>query len=120
MPTYCYTSKNGKTIEEVFPVGKAPSTIKRDGVRYARDIGAEHVGHRNTPGNWPMVNDMGDFCCHPSERVQLMQKLEAAGVPTYVNQNGDCVMESRAHRKKLCQVYGVYDKAGGYSDAQPR
>lgn len=119
MPVYCYTNKSGKTIERIYRIGKAPDTIKVDGSRYARNIAVEHLGFKNTPGNWPQVNDVGGLCCHPSERSQLIEYLAGQGVPTHVNKNGDCVLESRTHRKQVMKAMGYFDKSGGYGDAQP-
>lgn len=114
MPFYCYTNDKGETVERMYRIGKQPSAISVQGKLYRRDIGAEHAGFKNTPGNWPYENDMGPFCCHASERKQLEQNLAASGVPTRVTERGNCIIESNDHRNRLMRLYGYHDKDACY------
>lgn len=117
MPTYCYVNKSGKVVERIYPIGKAPSTIKLDGSRYARCIAVEHAGFRNTPGNWPQKTTMSGVL--PSQANELRDFLQRKGVPTEVCKDGEMILRDRAHRKQVHQALGYYDRDGGYGDAAP-
>lgn len=118
MPIYCYTNDKGETVERVYRIGKQPTAISVKGQLYRRDIGAEHGGFQDTPGNWPKASfNMGN---HPSQRKELATFLEAKGVPTEVNKQGDPVLRSRDHRRQVMKALGMYDRDAGYGDAAPR
>jgi hypothetical protein len=122
MPVYCYTTKEGVTIDRVFSMGKAPKRVRVGPRRWAaRDIVAEHRGFKNTPGNWPMEGSFASTI-HPDQHGQYAEAMKKAGVPTnYVPEKSGLlapVFRSRGHRRRYAEVVGHYDRDGGYGDAQ--
>ncbi len=124
MPTYCYTNKaTGKTVERSFPCGKAPQTIRAkvsdDVLRvFHRDMAAEHGGAKFGPsGRWPILSDA--LAVHPDEIKDAKAYAASRGVKVEFAPGGECILESRAHRKDVCGAFDVFDKDAGYGDRAP-
>jgi len=121
MAFFCYTSKDGKTIEEEFPMGKAPSMVVRELKVYRRDVAAEHRGrigcHAN---NWPQVAD--DLGVHPHQVEQENRTFAEMGLSKYAGYlpNGQIKYKSPRSKKIVCETLRYYDRNGGYSDPQRR
>ena len=64
--------------------------------------------------NWPLESDA--LGVHPSQRKEAYEESVSVGVPTYYNERGQAVLESPAHRKRLCRALGIHDRNGGYGD----
>jgi len=133
MPIYCYKIVEGqdvkasvptailKTVEMVFPIGKAPEIIKvlPEGssdigifkpFKFQRDRAAEmeSISVPATAG-WP-------FACfasgvNASQAGELRTLLANKGVPTEVTSDGDPVYRDPAHRRKALKVRGYVDKS---------
>lgn len=117
MPTYCYTTNDGLTVEKVYRVGKAPKTVTTfDGTTAFRDIVAEHQGFSDTPGNWPQKSDA--VGCHPDQIEDERKRSVAQGCPTEFTPDGRRIFTSAGHRKRWCELNGYYDRNGGYGDPQ--
>jgi len=115
MPYYCYTSEDADvTIEEYYPVGKAPKTVTRGDDLFYRDIPAEWRGRKDTSSCWPMKSDALGVL--PNQVGEATQELADAGVPTSFAKDGRVILESRGHRKKVCEALGYHDKNAGYGD----
>lgn len=117
MPTYCFTTKEGETVERWFPMGKAPEYVRlEDGRRARRDILAEHGEFRPTCGNWPILSDA--LGVHPSQVAEATAQAHSVGVPTEFRPDGRAVLRSPEHRKRFAEALGFYDLNGGYGDPQ--
>ena len=119
MPSYCYTTKGGETVERQFPMmDDHPEMIVLDDGRVAfRDFAAEAAGG-SPPGNWPQYSDamgVGESQIH-----EAMAESVKLGVPTEFNQQGQAVFTSARHRKKYAEANGFYDRNAGYSDPLPK
>ncbi len=117
MPTYCYTTPDEtETIEEVFSVGKAPAKVRRNGKVYERDIAAEHQGHQDTPGNWPMYCDASGV--HPDQIPEAIAAAKRRGVTIEFSKDGRAKLNDNGHRTKYHYAAGLFDRDGGYGNAQ--
>jgi hypothetical protein len=120
--TYCYSTRDRKyTVEANFAMGAAPRRIRRKvggKVRsLLRDMSAEARG--STPrscGNWPLVAEFAGV--HPSQVARLREHEAKHGVTTEYTKGGDPIWTGPEHRRKYCEVHGLYDRNGGYSDPQ--
>ncbi|MEW6439250.1 MAG: hypothetical protein AB1508_19030 [Pseudomonadota bacterium] len=121
MPEYCFTCRNCRTtFSRMLPVERrrrAPHCPHCRGPTQ-RDLRAEHGKFRATPGNWPMVSAFAGI--HPDQIEQFREFDRRHGVPTDYTPDGDVVFESRSHRKRYCELHGLYDRNGGYGDPQKR
>jgi len=119
MPSYVYTNmKTGRSIEKVYPIGRAPRRVVCDGMAYVRDLAAEHASFRDTPGAWPMRSLA--MRCHPSQRQKMMDLYSRSGVNTYIDDRGFPIIQSRKHRNELMRVHGLFDMDAGYGDRAPK
>lgn len=114
MPTYCYRTDDGRTIERRYPIGKAPDSILRGGQVAWRDFQAEHGKRRAVASPWPLHS----YACavRPEEIPGAQANLASKGVQADFDSNGLMIFESRSHRRKVCQALGLVDRDGGYSD----
>lgn len=110
MPVYCYSTKDGVTVERVFPMGKAPKTVKVKGKIARRDYGAERP---NVPSSnidtWPMKPCLGSGV-HPSQAQELRDHFKKHGVPTEVAPCGGPVYRDKAHRERALGVRNLHDR----------
>ena len=113
MPMYCYSDKDGKRIERVFAMGKAPRILEVDGVTFKRDFRGE-LTVKSICGNWPMFSDAAGV--HPEQIKDAREKSVRDGVPTDFTPDGRAIFTSANHRKKYCRSIGLHDRNGGYSD----
>lgn len=111
MPLYCFTSKEGETIEEFFSMGKAPKSIRRKHVRYARDLGAELRGgpKSGSRGEWPIVCYASGV--HAGQAQELRDHFKKHGCQTDVTSEGDPVYRDHQHRKRALRCRGIHDEA---------
>ena len=110
MPTYCYRTKSGAVLEQVFPVGKAPNKFRLPGSVnvWSRDFAAEHVGVPPTKG-WP-IECIGSGV-NASQAGELRKHLADKGVPTQVSPDGNPIYRDAKHRRKALKARGLYDKS---------
>jgi len=108
MPLYCFTSKDGETIEELFGMDTAPKSITDNGKKYSRDFGAEHSGKRYRPGHWPQYSEACGT--HPKDIVQAERVSHDKGVPTKFTPDGLRIFTSAAHRIKWTRANGLDDR----------
>lgn len=109
MPTYCYVNDMlGHRVTRVFPVGKAPRTVRLDRYLLRRDFAAEHVGVPPTKG-WP-IECIGSGV-NASQAGELRQYLRDKGVPTEVSRDGNPIYRDAKHRRKALKARGLYDKS---------
>ncbi|HON66287.1 MAG TPA: hypothetical protein PLS23_07295 [Phycisphaerae bacterium] len=122
MPMYCYRNQaTNEVLEEVYPMGKAPRRIRRDGKHYVRDIASE----------FPMVTPPG-IGGHrmrrsralgvPPFQIPAMQKhlKETAGYDAKFDpKTGEMLFSSRADRNRAMEATGTFDQDAGYGDRAP-
>ncbi len=120
MPTYCYSTKAGQTVERVYPMGKAPARV-RAGAQWAdRDLGAEHgCPTRHSPkidGKVILSSSMG---VHPRQVAELKAFYKKRlGYAVGVAPDGRVELPARSskRRKEICLARGFHDFDAGYSD----
>jgi len=116
MPSYCYTTPDGETVERLFSMkDEIPKEIVlEDGRRATRDFVAEHGGFAHSPGNWPLLSEaMGVAESQVKEAHAYSVKI---GVPTEFTPDGRAVFTCPSHRKRYARAHGFIDRNGGYSD----
>lgn len=122
MPTYCYVTADGQTTEKVFPMGKAPETVKIGRRVARRDFRAELKGGMK-PCNWPMVAEIS--CSIDADQVaEAVAYDKANGCRTEYVSVGDGEfapkLENVHHYKRYMEAHGLYARNGGYNDPQRR
>jgi hypothetical protein len=75
-------------------------------------------GSRRRKATWPMKSEA--LGVMPGQSAEAIQQSRAAGVATHFDEQGYAILESRSHRKKLCEALGYWDKDGGFGDPQRR
>jgi len=117
---YCYVcEKCGKKQSRTMPVSQRNEPILCEcGFQLRRDLIAEHGQFRNHPANWPMESDAAGVA---PEQIPECRKLDAQmGCPTEYNpETGNPIFTSQQHRKRYCEVHGLYDRNAGYGDRSP-
>lgn len=99
-------------------MSKRTKTIKcgKCGKRMSRDIVSEHGHTPQTCSNWPQESDaMG---VHPAQAKEYSDYLREKGVPTEINADGNPILTSRYHRKRVCAVTDTYDRDAMYGDQE--
>ena len=114
MPIYCYTNKDGVTIERSSSVSDFAREIEVDGELYTVDVCAQQGHVKQTTGNWPLKSEA---CGVGHDQVAEAQAADIAkGLPANYTKDGRKIFNSASERKKWCEAYGFYDKNAGYSD----
>ena len=121
--TYCYSNRTGtKTVERIFPVGKAPAHVRVGCYRYYRDIVAEHSSNsrsRSGKKNWPMRPE--SLAVNPEDAAHATADAAKEGVPTYFDPKTGCPeIRNQKHYKQYCEAYGFYKRNAGYGDPVPQ
>jgi len=119
MPTYCYTTDDGRTVERFYAMGDAPDCLIVGEEVATRDFQAEQCGRRpRNCGTWPMASYAAGV--HPSQVPEMMERARAAGVPTEFTSDGDPVFTGPGHRKRYCELFNFFDRNAGLSDPTPK
>ncbi len=112
MPLYCFRNQaDGEVVEEVFPIGKAPKRIHREGKHYIRDIAAEHNDRVHVSGGiWPKVSHAAG--CHPDQIGEFKEFDKKNGVrgSEYLP-NGDVKFASKRSRDRWLKAHGYIDRS---------
>ena len=108
MPTYCYKSKGGVTVERQFPMGEAPESVQTDdGENAFRDYRAEQVKVPATSG-WPIECVASGV--NATDAGKLRKFFKDRGCPTEVTRDGDPIYRDRAHRDRALRLRGLHDR----------
>lgn len=113
---YAYACECGNKLERHVPLSKFSPNVDcpECGGQMGIDPVAQHRKTKGTPGAWPMESDaMG---VHPAQAGEYSDYLRDKGVPTEINAEGNPILTSRLHRKRLCAVTDTYDRSAGYGD----
>lgn len=111
---YLYTNGNGATIERPFPMGKARRCVTVEGIRFDRDIPAEHCESRRA-GKWPYEsNALGVL---DSQVEEAETHLNSVGVPTTFTRDGTgrCIIRDNQHRNQVMEALGIHDNDACYN-----
>lgn len=113
MPTYCYRSrdKQRKLITRVFSVEERPKSFKEDGRIWDRSPEDEWKGIGVPSSVWTNPIHCVASGVHPSQRRELEDFLAKKGVPTKVDEDGNPIYTSAAHRRKALKARGMHDKS---------
>ena len=104
MPTYCFTSDDGETIEEHHSAKSIPKRVRRDGKTYKRDLLAELNGVNTTPPScYPMYSESMGVGPNPKH----IAKARAHGQP--VDDKGRAIITSAENRRWWCKKLGMID-----------
>jgi hypothetical protein len=124
MPMYCYTTKDGQTVERSFPMGEAPEKVRVKGKVARRDYTAESKGGMKS-SCWPMVADLS--CAIDADQVAEARAYDKfAECPTeYVPVEGSPgefapKLDNPHHRKRYMEAHALFDRNGGHTAAQRR
>lgn len=117
MPVYCFTNARGETIDRFYELGACPEKVRIGKLIYRRDMVAEFGGRpKASCATWPMVSDAAG--CSPEQVEESREEARRNGVPTEFTKAGQAIFTSARHRKAYCEMYGLYDRNGGYGDPQ--
>lgn len=109
MATYCYSNRAGRVEDRVFPLGKAPDTVRfDDGSLALRDYAAEHRPSKAGSG-WPMECVASGV--NAEQAGELRELFRRHNCPTEVTRDGDPVYTSARHRKEALKIRGMYDRS---------
>src|SRR3989339_1012131 len=97
MPRYCFTNDEDFTICRFYPMGKAPKKFILGGKVFKRNIRAEHVNVKHTPGNWPFESDAAGV--HPDQIKEAFEHSVRIGIPTQFTSDGRAIFTGKKHRK---------------------
>lgn len=120
MPLYSYSCEDCGNVFEVHGAMEAPRpasiACQHCGKNAKRDIAADLRGFRgNREGAWPLVSDGAAVSV---DMVPEYEKFDQShGVKTEYR-DGRPVFTSRSHRREYCKAHNIFDRDGGYGDAQ--
>lgn len=108
MATYCYTTKDGRTVERNYPIGKMPRFITVDGKKAGLDVGAMHSLQRGGQHGYPYWSDA--FFAHPDVQKQWIDHYTSKGVKDVeFNKEGQLRVRSAEHRRALMKANNYVD-----------
>lgn len=93
-----------------------PVLCVKDGFVMSRDFQAD-FGKRKPCGNWPMESYAAGV--HPKQISEMRAFDKKHEVPTDYTSEGDPVFRGPRHRRKYCEVHGLFDRNAGLSDPVP-
>ncbi len=118
MPTYCYTTEDGETVEREFARGEAPEFVAifskeiHVHVRADRDYRAELSPTHSTGAGWP-IECVGSGV-NANQAQELRDEFKRCGVPTDVSSDGNPIYRDVAHRRRALEARGLIDKSSYY------
>jgi len=108
IPTYCFKTKDGVTVERQFPMGMAPPIIHVGRKVAHRDFRAEQVSVPSTAG-WPMQPCIASGV-NAEQAGELRKFFDDHGCPTEVTADGDVVYRSKSHRERALKCRNLHDR----------
>lgn len=113
MPTYCFTSPAGKTIERRFAIKDRPESIElEDGTVAKRDLAAEWRGIKCN-GDWKPIECYASGVA-PQQAQELRDFFSRHGESVEVTRDGNPIYTSASQRKRLLKLRGFVDKNSYY------
>jgi hypothetical protein len=83
---------------------------------YKRERNTGRAGNGNRPWSKPLASEA--LAVNPKQIKEAVEDARVKGVPTDFDGAGRPLFRDRKHRRQYMQVYGFYDRDGGYGDAQ--
>lgn len=120
MPMYEFQTDDGEIVElfmtfDQFDRRVKDGVIKLDDGRKAKSYFNPHSGISTVPANYPMVSSRAGV--HPAQIKEHMDHLRKNGCGQVDHtKDGDVIFKDKHQRKKVCEVLGLFDRNGGYSD----
>ncbi len=123
MPTYSFRKANGKVVDEFMSIAEYERRFGGLGGKGQLKGGAMGTavltsppkafgGGRIKASRYPYNSwSMG---CHPSQRKEMSDHLASQGCPTEVASDGDLVIRSQGHQRKVHKALGVHDRNGTF------
>lgn len=107
MAIYCFRDQaTGEVIDEVYPLGKAPRRIHREGKTYVRDIAHEHHARwYSGKGLWPRNSAAAGVW--PSQVEDQKAYDKSIGFTAPILPNGDVVFNSPKHERDYLKAHGM-------------
>lgn len=124
MPIYEFKTDDGEVVEVFMSFAEHDrrvknDTIKLDDGRKAKTFWNSKSLISTVPGNYPMVS--ANAGVHPGQIKEHMEHLRSMGCGQVNHtKDGDVILESRGQRKKVLEALGLYDRSGGFGDAQAK
>src|SRR5271157_3549903 len=106
MPTYCYSSESGATLELLFKMGDAPMELVREKERFYRDFGAEQVSRPSRTG-WPIECVASGV--NANQAGELRDFFKKHGESVEVSRDGNPIYTSANQRRRLLKLRGFVD-----------
>ena len=121
MPLYSYSCEDCGTVFEIRGAMDVPRpaniACQHCGKNANRDIAADFRGRRGKIADvWPLVSDGAAIS---PDMISKYEKFDKAhGVVTEYQPDGRPVLRDRRHRRDYLTLHNIFDRDGGYSDAQ--
>lgn len=103
MPTYCFSSKKGKTIEREFSMAHIPERIYSGREVYERDLVAEHSDQKSGDC-WTNHYSLGLGARTPRHAREIAAKCKRAGLSCDFDAHLRMRVTSKEHQRKLIPV----------------
>lgn len=105
MPLYVYRMPDGTTVEELFPMGKAPSTIDVDGVVGTRDLLAELEGSSVRSGEGAFPRELWCSSVPPHRVAEARQRFP----DRRFRDDGKLMVSSLKEERRILSQDGLHD-----------
>jgi hypothetical protein len=114
---------DGTKVVEVTPETEQAicAEISADAERFREELQGQlpnGKGLRRSIPKWPIYSNAAGV--HPDQIEEAKALARQHGINTEYTPDGRAIFRDRAHRKKHCQVFGFFDRSGGYGDASPQ
>ena len=108
MPLYSFKSKDGKKVDEFFPMFEIPEFVSIDGEKFFRDMESEWSSgpKSGSKGEWPI--ECYAVGVHASQAQELRDYFKSHGCPTEVTKDGDPVFRDHQHMKRALKCRGQH------------
>jgi len=119
MPLYSYSCEDCGTVFEIHGSMHEPRAgsvaCQHCGKTAKRDIGADLRGRKKLGDIWPMESDAAAISV---DMVPEYRKFDRANGVATEYRDGRPVYRSRGHRRDYFRAHKIFDRDGGYGDAQ--
>ena len=123
MPTYSFQKRNGEVVDEFMSIAQYVRRFGGRGGKGRLVDGTKATAVLSTPAHAPgggkikasrYPHRSWSMGCHPSQRKEMSDYLAGQGCPTEVAHDGDLVIRSQVHQRKVHKALGVHDKNGTF------
>lgn len=124
MPIYEFKTDDGDVVEVFLSFAEHDKRVKNDTItlddgRMGKTFWNANSKISTVPSCYPMVSTSAGV--HPGQIKEHMDHLRAAGCGQVNHtKDGDVIFQDKHQRKKVCEVLGLFDRNGGFSDPQAK